>query len=115
MKLPENELAYVRAKGLCITEKCDECGKLLNQSFRYTIAGKPDVYCSAICRDLVFFGDRGEARKRATPKVCAHCGAQLEDKKAGALFCSPKCRMRFSRAGNSITAEEAAKSRTATQ
>ena len=36
MKLTAAELASVRAHGLCITEKCDGCGKLLNQTFRYT-------------------------------------------------------------------------------
>jgi hypothetical protein len=27
----------------------------LNQSFRYTISGKAEIYCSAACRDRVFF------------------------------------------------------------
>ena len=56
MKLTARELAYVRSQGLYITEKCDACGKLLNRSFRYTITGKPEVYCTGVCRDLVFFG-----------------------------------------------------------
>ena len=43
MKLTAAELAYVGSQGLYITEKCDGCGKLLNQAFRYTIAGKPEA------------------------------------------------------------------------
>lgn len=70
MKLTPRELAYVRSKGLYITEKCAGCGKLLNQTVRYTIIGKPEVYCSAECRDFAFLGDRREVKKRATPKRC---------------------------------------------
>ncbi len=45
MKLPAAELAYVRSQGLYVTEKCDGCSKLLNQSVRYTIKDRPEVYC----------------------------------------------------------------------
>lgn len=113
MKLTANELAYVRSKGLYVTDKCDGCGKVLNQTLRYTITRKPEVYCSAACRDFVFFGDRNEARKRSTPKVCAYCGGELQGKKADALFCSDKCRKRFSRTENIIATAELPKSRTA--
>jgi hypothetical protein len=34
MKLTAYELAYVRSRGLIITEKCDACRQLLNQSAR---------------------------------------------------------------------------------
>ena len=115
MKLTPAELAYVRSKGLYITQKCDGCGKLLNQTFRYTVTGKPEVYCSAACRDFVFFGDRHEARKRSTPKACAFCGGHLEKRKADALYCSDKCRKRFSRTGNVMGTAEDSKSRTAAQ
>ena len=74
MKLTAAELAYVPSQGLHITDKCDVCGKLLNQSFRYTITRKPEVYCSGLCRDDVFFGSRREGRKHATPGKCAYCG-----------------------------------------
>jgi len=83
MKLIAAELAYVRAHALCITEKCHGCGKLMNQPFRYTIAGNPEAYCSAACRDLVFFGDRREARKHSTPGKCVYCGATLDGKRRG--------------------------------
>lgn len=57
MKLNPQELAYVRSKGLYLTEKCDGCGKVLNQAHRWTIKDLPEVYCSEKCRDLAFFGD----------------------------------------------------------
>jgi hypothetical protein len=86
MKLAVAELAFVRAQGLYITEKCDGCGKLLNQTLRYTIAGKPEADCSAACRDLVFFVDRREARQYSTPGKCVHRGARLEGKRRGAVY-----------------------------
>ena len=114
MKLTAAELAHVRSPGLYITEKCDGCGKLLNQTFRYTMAGKPEAYCSAACRDLVFFGNRREVRKRSTPRKCAFCGATLEGRNRGAIYCGDKCRMRENRnkdaAASRIPNNEVAKS-----
>jgi endogenous inhibitor of DNA gyrase (YacG/DUF329 family) len=103
VKLTPTELAYVRSQGLYITEKCDECGKLLNQTVRYTITGKPEVYCSAECRDKVFFADSEEAKKRPASRVCAVCGISLQDYNRGALYCSNRCRMRDTRKQNAAT------------
>jgi hypothetical protein len=80
MKLAAAEYAFVRSRGLYITEKCDACGKLLNQTLRYTVAGKPEVYCLAACRDLVLFGDPREAKKHCAPGKCVYGGATLEGK-----------------------------------
>jgi hypothetical protein len=92
MKLAAAELSYVRSQGLYVTEKCDQCGKLLNQAVRYTITGKPEVYCSAECRELAFFRDRREARKHATPGKCVYCNAELKGKRRGALYCDETCK-----------------------
>ena len=98
MKLTAAELAYVGSQGLYITEKCDGCGKLLNQTVRHTITGKPGVYCSAECRDFAFFGYHRGARKRSTPlATCQQCGHPLRDKRDGAGFCSIACKSRFYR------------------
>jgi Fe-S-cluster-containing dehydrogenase component len=106
MKLTSTDLACVRAQGLYITEKCNGCSKLLNQTIRYTIAGKPEVYCSAGCRDLAFFGDTGEARKRSAPGKCVYCRATLEGKRRGALYCDEICKKRAARIGRAqMTAE----------
>lgn len=115
MKLTLAELAYVRAKGLYITEKCDGCGKLLNQSVRWTITGQPEVYCSAKCRDLMFFEEGREAKKRATANKCAYCGGALSGKKRGALFCDDVCRMRHTRVRERTGTRQVGKSRTPTQ
>jgi hypothetical protein len=115
MNLTAPEIAYVHSQGLYVTEKCDGCGKLLNQTLRYTIARKPGVYCSAVCRDLVFFGDRREARKAASPGKCAHCGGRLEGKKRGSIFCDDTCRKRYSRTKASMATAEVEKSRTPPQ
>src|SRR6266849_5555466 len=97
MKLTAAELAYVRSQGLYLTEKCDRCGKLLNQAVRYTIDGTPEVYCSAECRDIVFFRDRLEAKKHSSPGRCVYCGAKLEGKRRGALYCDENCKKRVRR------------------
>ena len=93
MKLTAAELASVRAQGLYITEKCDGYGKLLIQTFRHTIAGKPEVYCSAVCRDRVYFGDRYETKTQApsagkpvaTLQKCQQCDQEFTDGRRKAL------------------------------
>lgn len=106
MKLTTEESGYVRSKGLYITEKCDACGKLLNQSSRYTIGGKPGVYCSAGCRDLAFFEDTREAQKHSTPGKCVYCGGILEGKRRGALYCDEICKKRATRTGRAQSKAE---------
>ena len=99
MKLTAAELACLRSQGVYIIEKCDGCGKLLNQTFRYTIAGELEAYCSAACRDLVFFGGLREARKHSAPGKCVYCGATLEGMRRGALYCDEVCKKRVARTG----------------
>lgn len=115
MKLTTSGLTYVRAQGLQVWEKCDSCGKVLNQTVRYTITGKPEVYCSAVCRDSVFFGDPHEVMKRATPEKCAYCGGSLNGKKRGSIFCDDACRKARSRKIQRSTIPEVERSRTPTQ
>jgi endogenous inhibitor of DNA gyrase (YacG/DUF329 family) len=103
MKLTPTELAYVRSQGLYITEKCDGCGKVLNQTVRYTITDRPEVFCSAECRDKVFFADSAEAKKHPSSRVCASCGTSLQDMNRGSLYCSNRCRMRDTRKQNAAT------------
>ena len=114
MKLTATELANVRARGFYITENCDGCGKLLNQSVRYTIRGRLEVSCSAACRDIAFFGDRLEAKKHMSPGRCAYCGAILTGKRRDALYCEAKCRMRAKRTAPRMTTAGVVGSRTAT-
>jgi hypothetical protein len=115
MKLTAAELACARAQGLYITEKCDGCGKPLNQALRHTITGRPEIYCSAPCRDNAFFGDRHEAKKQATPGKCAYCSGSLKGKKRGALYCDDACRVRHSRVRERTGIQQVEKSRTPTQ
>lgn len=112
MKVTAAELAYVRSRGLYVTEKCDGCGKLLNQTIRYTISGRPEPYCSAPCRDLVFFGDRYQAKKYSSAGKCAYCGSSLEGKKRDALYCGGACRKRAARSAKAMLAAGPEKSRT---
>jgi len=100
MKLTPAELAYVRSQGLYITDKCDGCGKVLNQTVRWTITGQPEVYCSAECRDLVFFEEGREARKRVNSGKCGYCGASLQGKRRDALYCDHLCQIRADRRSN---------------
>jgi endogenous inhibitor of DNA gyrase (YacG/DUF329 family) len=100
VKLTPTELAYVRSQGLYITEKCDGCGKLLNQSFRYTMANRPEVYCSAVCQDKAMGWDRVRSQRAGTEKatqpafampVCQRCGKRFRAKCRDARFCSQRC------------------------
>ena len=92
MKLTIAELIYVRSQGLYLTQKCDGCGTPLNQTVQYTIAGRREVYyCTPICRDTAFFGDRREGKKHSTPGKCAHCCGSLKAKKRGSFFCDDSC------------------------
>lgn len=115
MKLTAAELAYVRSQGLYITEKCDGCGKLLNQSVRYTVTGKPGIYCSVGCRDRAFFGDEREARKHSSPGRCAYCRGSLQGRKRGSIFCDDTCRKTYSRKKGHMATPEVEKSRTPPQ
>lgn len=115
MNLNAAELASVRLLGLFLTEKCDGCGRVLNQTFRYTIAGRPETFCSALCRDKTFFADTREAQKRSTPGRCVYCRATLEGKRRGALYCDEICRKRAARAGRTESTAEPKTTRTADQ
>jgi hypothetical protein len=97
MKLNPAEIAFVRSLGLYLTEKCDKCGTLLNQSHSYRIPDRPEVYCSSACSDAIFFGNRREVGKHAKPGSCAYCGGSLSDKKRGALYCDETCRKAYTR------------------
>jgi hypothetical protein len=103
MKLTAAELAYVRSQGLYITAKCHGCGKLLNQTFRYTIMNKPEVHCSAQCRDFAFFGGEREARKHVDSGKCGYCGASLQGKRRGTRYCDHLCQMRAHRTSKGAT------------
>ncbi len=94
MKLTAEELAYVRARGLYITEKCDACKKLLNQTVRYTTSGRPEVWCSAACQDTAMGWDKARAKKSAPAfhlRVCERCGKRFKAKHEDARFCSQRC------------------------
>src|ERR1043165_338599 len=97
MRTTAAELAYICLTGLDITERCDACRKVLNQTARYTIAGMQQVFCSALCRDTAFFGNPREAEKLARPGTCAYCGGSLGGKKRGAIYCDDACRKAHSR------------------
>jgi hypothetical protein len=86
MKLTEAQSReLLRSHGIYVTEVCNECRKVLGP-VRFTRYGEPGVWCSRLCRD-------GVERKAG---ACRSCGASLEGKRKGALFCSDVCRKRQS-------------------
>ena len=103
MNLTVQELTYVQSQGLYVREKCDSCGAILNQSVRYTITGKAEVYCSAKCRDAAFFEDQLERKKRSNPGRCANCGGPLQAKRRGAIYCDEICRKRHGQKNGGIS------------
>ena len=112
MKLTLMELGLLKPRGVYLTERCDCCRKLLNQSWHYTVAGKPEVFCSGLCRDTRFFSEARTARKYANPGHCSYCGANLAGRKRGTLFCDDGCRKGFARRGPITTTPRPQKSRT---
>ena len=112
MRLTVEEQAHVQSQGLYLTERCDGCKTILNQSVTYTIAGKAEVYCSSTCRDGAYFEDHPERKKRANPGRCANCGGPLQGKKRDAIYCSESCRKRHSRRNRTNSAGRIKKSRT---
>ncbi len=111
MNFTARELSYIQSQGLYVREKCDSCGAILNQSVRYTIAGKAEVFCSAKCRDAAFFEDQLERKKRANPGRCANCGGPLQGKRRGALYCDDMCRKRYAQKNGGISTAGAELSR----
>ena len=111
MTLTLQERARVQFQGLYVREKCDGCGTILNQSVRYTIAGKPGVYCSANCRDRVFFEDQLERKKRGNPGRCVNCKGPLQGKRRGAIYCDDMCRKRYAQKNGGISTAGAELSR----
>ena len=57
----------------------------------------------------------GEVKKRSMPGKCLHCGAPLEGKRRGALYCDENCKKRAARSGKALSTAEDEKSRTPTQ
>lgn len=54
MKLTPEELKMVRTRGFYVSEKCDDCGVLLNQAVRWTIRGRSEVFHLESERDHAF-------------------------------------------------------------
>jgi hypothetical protein len=104
MKLTAAELAYVRSQGLYITEKCDGCGKLLNQSVRYTTPERPETWCSAACQDKAMGWDKTNTHKKAGPafymRVCQGCEMRFRARRNDARFCSVRCQRSAHRRAN---------------
>jgi hypothetical protein len=85
MRLTEDQSrALLANRGVYVTEACDKCGKPLGH-IRFTRFGQKGEWCSRLCRD-------GVEHKAG---VCRGCGASLNGKRKGALFCSDVCRMRL--------------------
>ena len=103
MNLTAQELSFVRTQGLYLKEKCDGCKTILNQSVTYTIAGKPEAYCSSTCRDGAFFEDQLERKKRSNPGRCANCGGPLQGRRRGAIYCDDICRKRHGQKNGGVS------------
>ena len=102
MKLTPEEIRAIREeRGLHVAEKCDECGKGLNQSVRYTTPGRPEVWCSAACQDKAMGWDKTATRKASGPafyvRVCDVCTNKFRSRRKDARLCSARCRQILAR------------------
>ena len=96
MEVTPAELSYVRAQGLHLTEKCDHCGQVLNQTLHYRLNdADPRTWCSAACQDadMGWGGPRYQARINYRLRCQREaCGRSFESRRADAEYCSPRCR-----------------------
>jgi len=101
VQLTRAELSYVRSQGLHLTEKCDHCGQVLNQTFHYRLNDvDPRKWCSAACQhaDMGWEGRRYEARVNYQLRCQREaCGSRFESSRADARYCFPRCRKWASR------------------
>jgi endogenous inhibitor of DNA gyrase (YacG/DUF329 family) len=86
VRLNETEVDQVQSLGLRVTAKCDNCGRVLNQPTRYTVVAKPQVYCTAGCRDRALLGP-AKLEGIIESIRCFRCHGP---KHAGGLYCT-KC------------------------
>jgi len=79
-----------------LTEKCDYCGQVLNQTFHYRLNdADPRTWCSAACQDadMGWGGPRYQARINYRLRCQREaCGRSFESRRADAEYCSPRCR-----------------------
>lgn len=90
-----SELARIRAAALYITEKCDNCGKVLNQTFHFS-----DGHDQKFCSDSCFTSATGTERYRRPPtqkRICEGCRKPFHSVRSDARFCTPKCQKRHAR------------------
>ena len=98
MRISEEQLNSVRQFGLHVTERCDACGRLLNQAFRYMRPGHTEVWCSEACQDKAMGWNRAQRKSRDRPafrlKVCQRtgCAKKFRATRQDARFCSARCR-----------------------
>src|SRR5437762_13981147 len=100
MRLTPQEVDAVRKTGLYITQKCDQCRKVLNQTFYYTLNASDTEgkrWCSRECQDAAM-GWNNSSKPRPSrargPEFyllrCrrAACGHKFRAKRKDAEFCS---------------------------
>jgi len=101
MELTPAELSYVRSQGLHLTENCDHCEEVLNQTFHYRLNdADPRTWCSAACQDadIGWGGPRYQARINYQLRCRREaCGRSFESRRTDAKYCSSRCRKRPSR------------------
>ena len=99
MRLTDAELAYVRSLGLFITKRCDSCGKVLNQTFRYTMPDRPETWCSRSCQDKAMGWDGAVIERKASARPASYlcvcqkesCGRQFTSARKESAYCSERC------------------------
>lgn len=87
MRLSETQNRELLHKhGVYVTEACDKCGQILGP-VRFTRYAEKGEWCSRLCRD-------GVEHKAG---ACRGCGADLNGKRKGSIYCGRTCRMRAAR------------------
>ena len=72
MELTRAEMSYIRSQGLHLTEKCDHCGEVLNQTFDYRLNDRdPGSGVRRPARTRTWAGKGGGTRPGSTTSCTA--------------------------------------------
>jgi hypothetical protein len=113
MKLNAGGLEQVRRAGAFVRHRCDECGKVLNESFYYCLKASDDLrWCSRTCQDKAMgWESKTVPEKQSKPTATCQrpgCGAEFRPSRSDAVYCSTRCRMTDMRRKHSGQVEKSA-------
>ena len=98
MLLNTEQISAVAKLGLYLTHRCDQCGKVLNQSYYYCIRAEDNVrWCSRECQNKAMGWIESPAAIKATSprpeiqRICGNCDKKFITVARNGKYCSRRC------------------------